>query len=114
MQRHLPEDLQRRLRHYFEFQQLKRRDDDSKVLRALTSSLRMKVASSQYSDVLQRNLYLFGGCNAQFLNQFMARCALPFPFLFLPFPSFPGRPQPPPAALKLPPKPPATASRRAL
>lgn len=72
-QRRLPELLQQRLRQYFEFQQLKRRDDDSKVVRALTGSLRMKVASFQYRDVVQRNNHLFQGCNQQFLNQLMVR-----------------------------------------
>lgn len=70
-QRRLPAALQGRLRQYFEFQHQKRRDDDSKVVRALTGSLRTKVASFQFRDVVQRNNHLFQGCNAQFLNQLM-------------------------------------------
>lgn len=46
-QRKLPESLQQRLRAYFEFQQSKRRDDDSKIMRALSATLRMKVAGFQ-------------------------------------------------------------------
>jgi len=34
----------------------------------MPSSLKMKVAFSQYEDVMERNLFLFRGCNAQFLN----------------------------------------------
>ena len=64
--RGLPPDLQQRLLSYFEFQQQKAMDSDgSRILRALPDSLRMKVASHQYSYVIQRNSCLFKGCNLQ-------------------------------------------------
>ncbi len=72
--RSLPADLQQRLLSYFEFQQQKAMDSDgSRILRALPDSLRMKVASHQYSYVIQRNSMLFKGCNLQFLNQLMLK-----------------------------------------
>lgn len=72
--RGLPADLQQRLLSYFEFQQQKAMDSDgSRILRALPDSLRMKVASHQYSYVIQRNSMLFKGCNLQFLNQLMLK-----------------------------------------
>ena len=72
--RGLPADLQQRLLSYFEFQQQKAMDSDgSRILRALPDSLRMKVASHQYSYVIQRNSQLFKGCNLQFLNQLMLK-----------------------------------------
>ncbi len=72
--RGLPADLQQRLLSYFEFQQQKAMDSDgSRILRALPDSLRMKVASHQYSYVIQRNSLLFKGCNLQFLNQLMLK-----------------------------------------
>ena len=72
--RGLPSDLQQRLLSYFEFQQQKAMDSDgSRILRALPDSLRMKVASHQYSYVIQRNSSLFKGCNLQFLNQLMLK-----------------------------------------
>ena len=40
-------------------------------MRSLPTTLKMRVASFQYSDVLKRNSYLFQGCNNQFLNQLM-------------------------------------------
>ena len=72
--RGLPPDLQQRLLSYFEFQQQKAMDSDgSRILRALPDSLRMKVASHQYSHVIQRNSQLFKGCNLQFLSQLMLK-----------------------------------------
>ena len=72
--RGLPAHLQQRLLSYFEFQQQKASDSDgSRILRALPDSLRMKVASHQYSYVIQRNSMLFKGCNLQFLNQLMLK-----------------------------------------
>ena len=72
--RGLTPDLQQRLLSYFEFQQQKAMDSDgSRILRALPDSLRMKVASHQYSHVIQRNSQLFKGCNLQFLSQLMLK-----------------------------------------
>ena len=71
--RGLPPDLQHRLLSYFEFQQQKAMDSDgSRILRALPDSLRMKVASHQYSFVIQRNSSLFKGCNLQVCSTSLA------------------------------------------
>jgi len=64
-QRQLPRRLRQKLRSYFEFQQAKRREDDSKLMRALSASLRSKVAASQHSEIIRRHQALFGGCNSQ-------------------------------------------------
>ena len=66
--RQLPSELRGRLRKHFEFQYQKTQEVDTGVLSLMPSSLKMKVASFQYEDVMERNMGLFKGCNAQFLN----------------------------------------------
>ena len=62
------------LLQYFDFQHQKAMDSDgSRILRSLPESLRMKVASNQYSHIIERNAQLFKGCNLQFLNQLMMK-----------------------------------------
>ncbi|GMH40854.1 hypothetical protein BSKO_08758 [Bryopsis sp. KO-2023] len=70
--RNLPSNLRDRLRKYFEFQHEKVIGDDSKILKALPASLKMKVAEHDYSTVLLQNKSLFRNCNAQFLVHLMA------------------------------------------
>ena len=66
--RQLPSELRGRLRKHFEFQYQKTQEVDTGVLGLMPSSLKMKVAFFQYEDVMERNMGLFKGCNAQFLN----------------------------------------------
>ena len=66
--RQLPNELRGRLRKHFEFQYEKTQKGDTGVLSLMPSSLKMKVAFFQYEDVMERNMFLFKGCNAQFLN----------------------------------------------
>lgn len=66
--RQLPNELRGRLRKHFEFQYQKTQEVDTGVLSLMPSSLKMKVAFFQYEDVMERNMGLFKGCNAQFLN----------------------------------------------
>jgi hypothetical protein len=66
--RQLPSELRGRLRKHFEFQYQKTQEVDTGVLGLMPSSLKMKVAFFQYEDVMERNMGLFRGCNAQFLN----------------------------------------------
>ncbi|KAK9850461.1 hypothetical protein WJX84_001935, partial [Apatococcus fuscideae] len=72
--RMLPMQLQNRLLQYFEFQHQKMLDSDgTRILRLLPESLRVKVASHQYSYIIERNNHLFRGCNPQFLNSLMLK-----------------------------------------
>ncbi|GMH42770.1 hypothetical protein BSKO_10689 [Bryopsis sp. KO-2023] len=72
--RKLPDELREKLVLYFEFQHNKKMaDDEAQILRALPSSLRIQVASHQYSSIIRRNEFLFKGCNAQFLKEVMIR-----------------------------------------
>ena len=65
--------LRARLRDYFEFQQRKKRDTDTAIIKALPRNLLHKLCSHLYADVVQRNQHLLGGCNPQFINQLLAR-----------------------------------------
>ena len=66
--RQLPLELRGRLRKHFEFQYQKAQEVDTGVLNLMPSSFKMKVAFYQYEDVMERNMFLFKGCNARFLN----------------------------------------------
>ena len=72
-ERELNATLSRRLRAYFEFQQRKRRVADEQVMKLLPRGLYTKICAHMYTSVLERNRFLFFGCNPQFLNQVLSR-----------------------------------------